>query len=303
MLGHRRSSRPRSTPSAIGARSERSRGHGRGRRVSRSQQSLTEYLAVRRALGFKLENVEPLLGQFLAYLQADGEEQITTERALAWATLPPADALAFPAATGGPRFRRLPARGRPRGAGAAGRSLAAAKASRDALPLQRRADRCTDRCGDEPATPHRVATWQTLIGLFAATGMRIGEAIGLDRHDFDRMHGVLVVRGKFGKTRELALHHSTVRRCADTCGAATVQPHRQRTCAVSLDLRQTTRHPRRGEDFRAAAPPRGIQPRSGSAARPCTACATPSRCAPCSTPTARRGVESQWWRSRPTWGN
>jgi integrase/recombinase XerD len=34
-------------------------------------------------------------------------------------------------------------------------------------------------------SPLRAATYQTLIGLLAATGMRVGEAIRLDRPDFD----------------------------------------------------------------------------------------------------------------------
>ena len=60
-------------------------------------------------------------------------------------------------------------------------------------------------------TPHRVATYQTLIGLLAVTGMRIGEAIGLDRADLDAAQGLLTIRnGKFGKSRELPLHPSTI---------------------------------------------------------------------------------------------
>ena len=39
--------------------------------------------------------------------------------------------------------------------------------------------------------PLRVATYQTLIALLAVTGMRVGEAIGLDADDFDDDHGVL----------------------------------------------------------------------------------------------------------------
>ena len=59
-------------------------------------------------------------------------------------------------------------------------------------------------------TPHRVETIRTLIGLLAVTGMRIGEAIGLDQQDLDAAAGCLVIRGaKFGKSRELALHPST----------------------------------------------------------------------------------------------
>ena len=60
-------------------------------------------------------------------------------------------------------------------------------------------------------TPYRVLTYQTLIGLLAVTGMRVGEAIALDRDDIDMTHGVLTVRlTKFGKSRELPVHPSTI---------------------------------------------------------------------------------------------
>ena len=36
----------------------------------------------------------------------------------------------------------------------------------------------------------RQATYRTLIGLLSVTGMRVGEAIRLDRSDFDLAHGV-----------------------------------------------------------------------------------------------------------------
>jgi integrase len=61
------------------------------------------------------------------------------------------------------------------------------------------------------STPLRQATLATLIGLLAVTGIRVGEAIALDRGDVDLAAERLLVRwGKFGKTRELALHPSTV---------------------------------------------------------------------------------------------
>jgi hypothetical protein len=56
--------------------------------VSPLRQSLAEYLAVRRALGYKLERTEQLLGQFLDYLDAIGADRITIEDAVTWATLP-----------------------------------------------------------------------------------------------------------------------------------------------------------------------------------------------------------------------
>jgi integrase/recombinase XerD len=56
-----------------------------------------------------------------------------------------------------------------------------------------------------------AATDTTLLGLIAVTGMRVGEAIRLGLRDLDHERGLLVVREtKFGKSRELALHPSTV---------------------------------------------------------------------------------------------
>lgn len=55
----------------------------------------------------------------------------------------------------------------------------------------------------DPHTAEKAATYRTLIGLLVVTGMRVGEAIGLDRTDFDPDSGVLTIRRtpKFGKTR------------------------------------------------------------------------------------------------------
>jgi integrase/recombinase XerD len=58
--------------------------------VSALERHFHEYLVVRRALGYKLARAEKLLIQFLAWLDERGESVITTELALAWATLPPA---------------------------------------------------------------------------------------------------------------------------------------------------------------------------------------------------------------------
>jgi integrase len=57
----------------------------------------------------------------------------------------------------------------------------------------------------------KAATYETLIGLLAVTGMRIGEAVALDRVDLELDEGRLTVRhGKNGRSREIALHPSTV---------------------------------------------------------------------------------------------
>lgn len=57
----------------------------------------------------------------------------------------------------------------------------------------------------------RRATYATLIGLLAVTGMRVGEAIAINRSEVDLEAGCLTVRNaKFGKSRELVVHPSTV---------------------------------------------------------------------------------------------
>jgi integrase len=64
--------------------------------------------------------------------------------------------------------------------------------------------------------PLRVATYKTLLGLLAVTGMRVGEATALDDSDFDRRRAVLVVRKtKFDKSREVPVHASTCRALVD----------------------------------------------------------------------------------------
>jgi integrase len=59
--------------------------------------------------------------------------------------------------------------------------------------------------------PLSAATYETLIGLLAVTGMRIGEAIRLDRADVSLTDGLLTIReSKFDTSRQVPIHPSTV---------------------------------------------------------------------------------------------
>lgn len=74
----------------------------------------------------------------------------------------------------------------------------------DVLAMIEQADRSIPQ-------PLRSATYQTLIGLLATTGLRIGEALRLDRYDLDHSDGMLRIReSKFGKSRLVPLHASTI---------------------------------------------------------------------------------------------
>jgi integrase len=62
-----------------------------------------------------------------------------------------------------------------------------------------------------PPDDLRAAVMETLFGLLACTGLRIGEALGLQEADVDLKGGVLTIRqSKFGKSRLVPLHPSAV---------------------------------------------------------------------------------------------
>ncbi len=179
--------------------------------MSRLRDSLGDYLTIRRALGYTLERAEKLLDQFIDYLDGLGVELVTVERALAWARLPAGGVNWF-------AFRLSVVRG----FAAYLHALDPAHEVPPADLLPHRPRRATPYLYSEEEiaaligaasslrSALRVATYQTLIGLLAATGMRVGEAIRLDRDDLNTGGGVLTVRNsKFGKSRELPLHATT----------------------------------------------------------------------------------------------
>jgi len=174
---------------------------------------LANYLAVRRALGFKLGRAGLLLADFVGYLEANGTDTITTENAFAWASLP------VNASSDWWGYRLSVVR-------AFARHLHAIDPVHDVPPtglLPAKTHRATPylysdaniaalmAAARQLRSPLRAATFETLVGLLAVTGLRIGEALRLDRDDIDLAGGVLRIRQtKFGKSREVPLHPSTV---------------------------------------------------------------------------------------------
>ena len=80
-------------------------------------------------------------------------------------------------------------------------------------------DTVIDQARSSIVSPLRAATYATLIGLLAASGMRIGEAIKLDRGDVDWAQGVLLIReSKFGKSRLVPLTASSMAALQDYAG-------------------------------------------------------------------------------------
>lgn len=178
------------------------------------RQAVDDYIALRRSLGFKLEDYPWALYDFVAYLEAAGASTLTTELALSWASQPGEGAhpsylakrlcvvrgfarhlQAFDPATEVPSADLLPHQGC--------RAAPYIYSEEDIAALMRTARLLTPEL--------RGATYATLIGLLSVTGARVGELIGLDKEDVDIDGGALVIRyTKFNKSREIPLHPSTV---------------------------------------------------------------------------------------------
>lgn len=179
-------------------------------------QAVEEYLAMRRALGFKLRLPGGMLREFASYLKHEGASHITTDLALRWAKRPveaqPAQwanrlgvvrrfaryLSASDPHTEVPPLGLLPHRYR--------RKQPYIYSDAEIRDLLRAAHRLPSTTG------LRAASYSTLIGLLAVTGLRISEAIGLDDQDVDWAEGVLTIRQtKFKKSRMVPVHPSTAR--------------------------------------------------------------------------------------------
>ncbi len=171
-----------------------------------------DYLRLRRALGFKLDRAGQLLPQLLTYLEAAGAATITSDTAIAWARLPE---------------RAHPNHWAARLAIARGfaRYLQTIDPATEVPPpgvFPTRRHRPTPYLWSQGEiyrllegtralrSPLRAATHEALFGLLATAGMRIGEAIGLQRGDVDLDAGLVTIhQAKFDRARLVPLHPST----------------------------------------------------------------------------------------------
>ena len=178
--------------------------------------ALDTYLALRRGLGAELLRPGAYLRRFVEFLDREGASVVTTELAVRWATAP---ARATPATwasrlddvrrftlwlsatdprTEVPPPGLLPHRYR--------RRPPYIYSDEEVERIVREAARLPSPVG------LRAYSYGTLFGLLAATGLRLGEALALDRDDVDLRAGVLAVRrAKCGKSRFVPVHDSTRR--------------------------------------------------------------------------------------------
>jgi integrase len=180
--------------------------------MSELRTALEKYLSMRKGLGYKYEHQTRRLNDFIAFMEKRKANTITTKLAMEWATLPPerhaswalrlSDVRGFArhvanldSKTEVPPVGMLPALKRAKPYVYSEAEIEALLTAALALP---------------PENGLRRWTYHTLFGLIAATGIRISEAMNLERGDADLHAGVLTVRRtKFGKSRLVPLHPTT----------------------------------------------------------------------------------------------
>lgn len=182
------------------------------------RQAFQNYITMRRGLGYKFVHQEQRLIGFITFMEQRGATVITTKLALEWATQPAgrhatwvmrlSDVRGFAQhlhsldpCTEIPPTGIITYRSRTQPYLYTEAEIQTLLAAALALP---------------PAHGLRRWTYNCLFGLLAVTGMRISEALALQREDIDLNTGILTIHNtKFGKSRLLPLHSSTLNVLSD----------------------------------------------------------------------------------------
>jgi integrase/recombinase XerD len=176
--------------------------------------AIEDYIALRRSLGFKLHGMATSLGKFASFLEQKEAPYITTALALEWAMQTVdhspshwAQRLGFVrvfarhwSATD-PRTEIPPA----------GLLPFRARRARPYLYTEQEIQRLLTAAKSlSSSSGLRPWTYHCLFGLLAVSGLRISEAIKLERQDVDFHQELLTIRQtKFNKSRLIPLHTST----------------------------------------------------------------------------------------------
>ena len=172
---------------------------------------VARYVALNRSLGLKFNNEDQILRSFAIYAQAHGDQHMRADRIFTWcrSASSPVRARTFYAAIR--RFcvflhaenpqHAIP----PAGAFGRGRCPRPAPHLLDAHQVRALMTAALELPPKGSISPH---TYHHLFGLLAATGLRISEALALKRDDLCD-DGLIVRKGKFGKSRLLPIHITT----------------------------------------------------------------------------------------------
>jgi integrase/recombinase XerD len=171
-----------------------------------------DYLTLRRALGHKMRGYDRMLLAFADRADRAGQRRITTAAALQWASEPQAAS---------PQYRRMRlsvVRGFARHLHTLDPTSEIPPADLIVAPAQRKPPYLYSsveiaalvHAAGTLAAPLPSAGMQALVSLIAASGLRLGEALGLDRVHVVAHEAVLRVSGKNDDVRVVPLHETTV---------------------------------------------------------------------------------------------
>ena len=189
--------------------------------MSALRDRLDDYVALRRSMGFVMKE-SSLLVSFVRYMDQRETSRVTTDLAVSWAV----------SSTGGLAVTRSQRLGVVRAFSVYLHALDPAHEVPpvDLLPgpytritpyIYCEADIAALLAAAGSLPPSwRGLTYRTLIGLLAATGIRLGEALGLNDDDLDHHRSVMTVRHtKREIAREVPLHHSVLEVLVDYAAA------------------------------------------------------------------------------------
>lgn len=184
--------------------------------MSALRQALTRYVRMRRGFGYRYRDEERCLGDFVAFM--DGAQATVITRALAMAWITRGQRTSWPNRLSVVRgFARHLSNVEPETEIPPAGIFPSPKRRRPYLYTEAEVERLLDATlswGLAKGINRR--TYHCLFGLLAATGMRLGEAIGLERADVDLEAGLLTLRvTKGGKDRLVPLHPTTARALTD----------------------------------------------------------------------------------------
>lgn len=184
--------------------------------MSALRQALTRYVLMRRGFGYRYDGEERCLGDFVAFMDAAQATVITRKLAMDWITQakPPSWPNRLSMVRG---FARHLSSIEPGTETLPAGIFPSPRRPRPHIYSEVEIERLLE------ATLHwglargiNRRTYHCLFGLLAATGMRLGEAIGLERADVDLEAGILTLRrAKGGKDRLVPLHPTTAEALAD----------------------------------------------------------------------------------------
>jgi integrase/recombinase XerD len=182
--------------------------------MSTLREASQKYLELRRNLGFQLRGPRSALRSFVTFAEREGVSCITSDLALRWAK-EPADAQPATWASRLRMVRRfaiwLSATDRRTEVPPAGLLPHRYRRQRPYIYSDAEINKLIQAAGQLPSPRGLTGcTYSTIFGLLSVTGMRVNEALTLDRQDVDLEGGILTIRRtKFGKSRLVPVHEST----------------------------------------------------------------------------------------------